>query len=82
LRARTAPLVKLGVNRDRKQGISQVNYGLLTDDRGCPVAVPVHAGNTSDGTTFMPEETRLREEFGIRRLGVGGESGHDLANGR
>ncbi len=26
----------------------QVNYGLLTDRQGCPIAVTVHAGNTSD----------------------------------
>ena len=76
------PLARLGYSRDRKRGTLQVNYGLLTDDRGCPVAVSVHAGNTSDSTTFMPEVTRLREEFGNKRLGDGGESGHDLANGR
>ena len=75
-------LAKLGYSRDRKRGTLQVNYGLLTDDRGCPVAVSVHAGNTSDSTTFMSEVTRLREEFGNKRLGDGGESGHDLANGR
>ena len=29
------PLAKLGYSRDRKRGTLQVNYGLLTDDRGC-----------------------------------------------
>jgi len=33
------PLAKFGYSRDRKRGTLQVNYGLLTDDRGCPVAV-------------------------------------------
>ena len=33
------PLAKLGYNRDGKSGLLQVNYGLLTDARGCPVAV-------------------------------------------
>lgn len=31
------PLTKLGYSRDGKRGTLQVNYGLLTDDRGCPV---------------------------------------------
>ena len=39
------PLAKLGYNRDGKTGLLQVNYGLLTDARGCPVAVAVHEGN-------------------------------------
>ena len=69
------PLAKLGYSRDRKRGTLQVNYGLLTDDRGCPVAVSVHAGNTSDSTTFMPEVTRLREQFGIKRMVMVGDRG-------
>ena len=69
------PLAKLGYSRDGKRGSLQVNYGLLTDDRGCPVAVSVHEGNTSDSTTFMPQVTRLREEFGIRRMVMVGDRG-------
>ena len=38
----TCPLAKLGHNRDGKQGKLQVNYGLLTDSRGCPVSVSVY----------------------------------------
>jgi hypothetical protein len=41
----TCPLAKLGHNRDGRKGLLQVNYGLLTDARGCPVAVSVHEGN-------------------------------------
>ena len=69
------PLARLGYSRDGKRGTLQVNYGLLTDERGCPVAVSVHAGNTSDSTTFMPEVTRLREEFGIKRMVMVGDRG-------
>jgi hypothetical protein len=47
----TCPLAKLGHNRDGKKGKLQVNYGLLTDRRGCPVAVSVHDGNTNDPKT-------------------------------
>ena len=69
------PLAKLGYSRDGKRGTLQVNYGLLTDERGCPVAVSVHEGNTSDSTTFMPQVTRLREQFGIKRMVMVGDRG-------
>jgi len=69
------PLAKLGYSRDRKRGTLQVNYGLLTDERGCPVAISVHEGNTSDSTTFMPQLKRLREEFGIKRMVMVGDRG-------
>src|SRR5450830_231622 len=69
------PLARLGYSRDGKRGTLQVNYGLLTDDRGCPVAISVHEGNTSDSTTFMPQVTRLREEFGIKRMVMVGDRG-------
>ena len=43
----TCPLAKIGYSRDGKPGTLQVNYGLLTDARGCPVAVSVFEGNTA-----------------------------------
>jgi hypothetical protein len=69
------PLAKLGYSRDGKRGTLQVNYGLLTDERGCPVAISVHEGNTSDSTTFMPQVTQLRENFGIKRVVLVGDRG-------
>ena len=69
------PLAKLGYSRDGKRGTLQVNYGLLTDKRGCPVAISVHPGNTSDSTTFMPQVQRLRQEFGIERMVMVGDRG-------
>ena len=71
----SCPLAKRGYNRDGKHGMLQVNYGLLTDARGCPVVVSVHEGNTSDSTTFMPEVRRLRTEFGIERMVMVGDRG-------
>lgn len=71
----TCPLAKLGHNRDGKKGLLQVNYGLLTDVRGCPVAVSVHEGNVADSTTFMPEVQRLREQFGIEQMVMVGDRG-------
>lgn len=71
----TCPLAKLGYSRDGKRGTLQVNYGLLTDARGCPVAVSVHEGNTADSATFLPEVQRLREDFGIERMVMVGDRG-------
>ena len=71
----TCPLAKRGYSRDGKHGMLQVNYGLLTDARGCPVAVSVHAGNTSDSKTFLPEVQRLRTDFGIERMVMVGDRG-------
>ena len=69
------PLAKLGYSRDGRRGMLQVNYGLLTDARGCPVAVSVHEGNVADSQTLMPEVKRLREEFGIEHLVMVGDRG-------
>jgi hypothetical protein len=71
----TCLLAKRGYSRDGKPGTLQVNYGLLTDTRGCPVAVSVHEGNTADSQTFMPEVQRLRQSFGIERMVMVGDRG-------
>jgi DDE family transposase len=71
----TCPLAKLGYSRDGRRGLLQVNYGLLTDARGCPVAVSVHEGNVADSATFVPEVQRLREQFGIEQLVMVGDRG-------
>jgi transposase len=71
----TCPLAKLGYNRDGKKGKLQVNYGLLTDARGCPVAVSVHEGNTADPRTLLPEIDRLRNGFGLEQLVMVGDRG-------
>jgi transposase len=71
----TCPLARLGYSRDGRKGTLQVNYGLLTDARGCPVAVSVHEGNVADSATFMPEVQRLRSEFGIEQVVMVGDRG-------
>ena len=69
------PLAKLGYSRDGRRGMLQVNYGLMTDARGCPVAVSVYEGNVGDSQTLLPEVKRLREEFGIEQLVMVGDRG-------
>ena len=72
---KTCPLAQRGYSRDGKKGKAQVNYGLLTDARGCPVAVSVYPGNTADPQTLMPEIDRLRNDFGIAQLVMVGDRG-------
>src|SRR2546427_857412 len=69
------PLAKIGYSRDGRHGMLQVNYGLLTDARGCPVAVSVHEGNVADSLTLMPQVQRLRADFGIEHLVMVGDRG-------
>lgn len=71
----TCPLAALGHNRDGKKGKLQVNYGLLTDTRGIPVAVSVFKGNTGDPTTLLPQVDKVRKDFGIERFVLVGDRG-------
>jgi transposase len=71
----TCELAALGYNRDGKRGKLQVNYGLLTDARGVPVAISVFEGNTADAHTFMPQVAQLRERFGINEMVLVGDRG-------
>ena len=71
----TCPLAAFGHDRDGKKGKLQVNYGLLSDARGCPVAVSVFEGNTADATTLRPEVERVRTAFGIEQLVLVGDRG-------
>jgi transposase len=71
----TCPLARIGYSRDGRKGTLQVNYGLLTDARGCPVAVSVYEGNVGDSLTLMPEVKRLRENFGVEQLVMVGDRG-------
>jgi Transposase DDE domain len=71
----TCPLAKIGYSRDGKPGTLQVNYGLLTDARGCPVAVSVFEGNTADPKTLLPQVEKVRGAFGIASLVMVGDRG-------
>ena len=71
----TCPLAALGHNRDGKKGKLQVNYGLLTDRKGIPVAVSVFEGNTGDPKTLMPQVEKMRDAFGIEKFVMVGDRG-------
>jgi len=71
----TCPLAALGHNRDGKKGKLQVNYGLLTNRKGIPVAVSVFEGNTGDPNTLMPQVEKMRDAFGIEQFVMVGDRG-------
>lgn len=69
------PLAERGYSRDQKKGKLQVNYGLLTDDRGCPVSISVFSGNTSDSQTLMPQVEQLQDKFNLASVVLVGDRG-------
>jgi transposase len=72
---KTCPLAAIGHNRDGKKGKLQVDYGLLTDRRGCPVAVSIVEGNTAGSKTFLPQVRKLRDAFGLEHMVLVGDRG-------
>ena len=58
-------LAKLGYSRDGKRGKAQIEFGLLTNGDGAPVAIEAFTGNTGDQTTFQAQERKVRERFGV-----------------
>jgi Transposase DDE domain len=71
----TCPLARIGYSRDGKRGTLQVNYGLMTDARGCPVSVSVFEGNTGDPKTLLPQVEKVKKSFGLDRMVLAGDRG-------
>jgi transposase len=72
---RTCPLAKHGYSRDGKPGKLQIEFGLLCNAEGCPVAVEVFEGNVADPMTVRSQVEKLRERFGLRRIVMVGDRG-------
>jgi transposase len=72
---RHCPLGQLGHSRDDKKGKLQIVFGLMTNAEGCPLAVEVYAGNTSDPKTVSDQVTKLQKCFGLQRVIVVGDRG-------
>src|SRR5450756_2360680 len=62
---RCCPLARHGHSRDHRPDRPQVEFGLLTDARGCPVAVEAFPGNTADPATVEAAVEKLRSRFGL-----------------
>ena len=69
------PLAARGYSRDGKKGRLQIEYGLLTDPAGRPVAVRVLPGNTGDPAAFTGIVTVLRDKFGLAQMVMVGDRG-------
>ncbi len=72
---RCCELAARGYSRDGKKGCEQIEYGLLTDPAGRPVAVRVLPGNTADPTAFTEAVTAVRDTFGLHNLVLVGDRG-------
>ena len=75
MEGRACPLAAFGHSRDGKRGKAQIEYGLLTDPQGCPVAIRVFPGNTADPTAFSEIVEVVRERFGLSELVMVGDRG-------
>ena len=75
LEGRHCPLGQLGHSRDDKKGTLQIVFGLMTNAQGCPLAVEVYAGNTSDPKTVCDQVTKLQKRFGLQRVIFVGDRG-------
>ena len=71
----TCPLAAFGHNRDGKKGKRQVNYGLLANSQGVPVAVSVFKGNIADPTTLLGQARCIQKTFAIRSFVIVGDRG-------
>ncbi len=69
------PLAARGYSRDGKKGKLQIEYGLLTDPEGRPVAVRVFPGNTGDPAAFTQIVQVVRDKFGLARMVMVGDRG-------
>jgi hypothetical protein len=72
---RHCPLAARGYSRDGKKGLPQIEYGLLTDPAGRPVAVRVFPGNTADPTAFTTIVQAVKDTFKLTDMVMVGDRG-------
>jgi hypothetical protein len=72
---RCCPLAARGYSRDGKKGLPQIEYGLLTDPAGRPVAVRVFPGNTADPTAFTTIVQAVKDNFKLTDMVMVGDRG-------
>ena len=75
LEGRKCPLAKRGHSRDGKRGKLQIEFGLLCDAEGRPVAVEVFPGNAADPATVGAQIEKLRSRFGLSKVVLVGDRG-------
>jgi hypothetical protein len=75
MEGRCCPLATLGYSRDGVKGKLQVNYGLICNPEGRPVAVRVHEGRTTDSETVADAVRMIQQDFGIEQVVFVGDRG-------
>ncbi len=68
-------LAAYGYSRDKKKGKLQIVFGILCDQRGCPIAVEVFEGNRLDRQTLAQQIEKVRDRFGIEQVVWVGDRG-------
>lgn len=72
---RHCPLARRGYSRDGKSDKLQIAFGLLCNQAGCPIAVEVFAGNTTDPQTLQAQIEKVRQRFSLTRVIFVGDRG-------
>ena len=67
--------VAYGHNRDKKRGKKQIVIALICTKDGCPVAIEVFKGNTSDSTTVKSKINEIKTGYGISKFVFVGDRG-------
>jgi len=68
---RTCPLARFGYDHGSgKRGRMQVEYGLLCDSDGRPVAIEAFEGSLKDDKTLPAQVEKLQRRFGLSRVVV------------
>jgi hypothetical protein len=78
----TGGIAMFDLSRSRVEGrcrepaaFRRIEYGLLTDPQGRPVAIRVFPGNTSGAKSFIAAVSMVAENFGLAELAMVGDRG-------
>jgi transposase len=73
---RTCPLARFGYDHGKgKRGRMQVDYGLLCDSDGRPVAIEAFEGSLKDSKTLPSQVAKIEKRFGLSRAIVVSDRG-------
>ena len=63
MEGRCCPLAKSGYSRDGRKGTLQITYGPPCAPDGCPIAIEVFDGDTTDPMTLAVQIDKLKQRF-------------------
>ncbi len=73
---RSCPLARFGYDHGKgKRGRMQVEYGLLCDPEGRPVAIEAFEGSLKDSKTLPSQVEKIERRFGLKRVIVVADRG-------